>query len=84
MTKIKYIIYNVFMTIKIKSCISFAAVLVAFISVVPAQAGCTKTIQHRNYDARGKLTGFTYERVYSSDCSFYGSTKPTRSLGRRK
>jgi hypothetical protein len=55
-----------------------------FTSVLPAQAGCTKTIQHRKYDARGKLTGFTYERVYSSDCSFYGSTKPTRSPNRRK
>lgn len=43
--------------------------LISVYSVVPAEAGCVKTIQHRKYDSRGKLKGFSYERIYSRNCS---------------
>lgn len=76
--------YNLTMTIKNIKYIIYFIFISLFISAVPAEAGCTKTIQHRNYDARGKLTGFIYEKVYSNDCSFYASKTSSKSVGRRK
>jgi len=46
------------------------AIVMLFAQAGTAQAGCVKTVQNRVYDSKGKLIGFSYDRVYSSNCVF--------------